>query len=235
MDFLARHYRVVSLVAVIEAVQSGRRLPQKAVLITFDDAYQDFKDFAWPILLSKRLPATVFVPTAFAAQRNGSFWWDRLYRAFRFSSQTKLSIAPLGLLQFSTSKELLSSLKRFQDYLKTLPYEEAMQMVEETCLRLNAVEDGQRSTMNWKELRKLMKEGVTLGSHTCTHRILTNLSLTQVREEITGSFEDLKRETGTSLPIFSYPNGNTNNQIVEILRQEGVILAFGSKNDTFHL
>src|SRR5262245_66051523 len=63
--FLASHYRVVGLEDVLVAFETHRPLPRRAVLITFDDAYRDFMDVAWPILQAHRVPATLFVPTAY--------------------------------------------------------------------------------------------------------------------------------------------------------------------------
>jgi peptidoglycan/xylan/chitin deacetylase (PgdA/CDA1 family) len=65
VDYLASNYEVVSMAEVLEALQHRRRLSPRSVLITFDDAYSDFKDTAWPILRERHLSATVFVPTAY--------------------------------------------------------------------------------------------------------------------------------------------------------------------------
>ena len=42
--------------------------------------------------------------------------------------------------------------------------------------------------------------------------------------------EDVKREIGTVLPIFCYPNGSSNGQLKEILQQLGIEVAFGLGN-----
>ena len=55
--WLTRHYRVVDL----DEVLSGRPLPPKAALITFDDGFRDVAETAFPILRSFGLPATVFL------------------------------------------------------------------------------------------------------------------------------------------------------------------------------
>jgi peptidoglycan/xylan/chitin deacetylase (PgdA/CDA1 family) len=55
---------------------------------------------------------------------------------------------------------------------------------------------------------------------------MTQVTPDRMREEITGSQEDLKREIRTVLPIFCYPNGNHNDTVVSILRNEGIRLAF---------
>ena len=40
------------------------------MLLTFDDAYRDFATNAWPTLKRYGLPATLFVPTAYAGERS---------------------------------------------------------------------------------------------------------------------------------------------------------------------
>ena len=104
MGYLAGNFNVVSLYDVLEAVQGGRRLPGRAVLITFDDAYCDFTDYAWPILTRHRLPVTMFVPTAYPDRPERSLWWDRLHRAFS-ASRSELHSTPIGTLSLETSEE----------------------------------------------------------------------------------------------------------------------------------
>lgn len=56
LDHLAVHARVVSL---CDADPGGA--PDQ-VVITFDDAYANFHDVAWPLLRERGLPATLYVP-----------------------------------------------------------------------------------------------------------------------------------------------------------------------------
>lgn len=62
MDWLRNHgYRFVTVGDVIASRQGGKRLPERAVLITFDDGYQSVWDNAWPILKQFRIPAVIAV------------------------------------------------------------------------------------------------------------------------------------------------------------------------------
>jgi len=62
MAYLKRYWPVVPLRAVIRGeVEPVRRKP--LVCVTFDDGYRDNYDYAAPILLKHRLPATFFVST----------------------------------------------------------------------------------------------------------------------------------------------------------------------------
>jgi peptidoglycan/xylan/chitin deacetylase (PgdA/CDA1 family) len=226
MKHLARFYRVVSMPEVLEAVEKGRVLPKRAVVITFDDAYADFAEIAWPILKQFRLPATMFVPTAYSNQPERAFWWDRLYQAFAATTRTEINVSPFGDLPLLPLDHKRSSLRTIQNHVITLPHGEAMQLVDALCaeLGLSCAQGG--SVLSWKQLRELAREGLTLGSHTRTHPILTQATLEQIREEVQGSLEDLQRETGACLPIFCYPNGNHNDTVVSVLREQGIRLAF---------
>jgi hypothetical protein len=110
--------------------------------------------------------------------------------------------------------------------VKTLPHDEAMALVEEFYEAAATKPNGAPAVLGWDELRRLAKEGATLGAHTQTHPILTRVSLEKARAEIVGSQADLKREIGATLPIFSYPDGGHNDAIVEILIEEGFVLGF---------
>lgn len=51
---------VISLDRALAAIAGRAPLGRPAVVLTFDDGYQDFHDHAWPVLRAHALPATVF-------------------------------------------------------------------------------------------------------------------------------------------------------------------------------
>ncbi|HSM94362.1 MAG TPA: poly-beta-1,6-N-acetyl-D-glucosamine N-deacetylase PgaB [Anaeromyxobacteraceae bacterium] len=62
MDWLRNHgFHFVSVGDVIAAREGKAPLPEKAVLITFDDGYQSVYDNAWPILKMFRIPSVINV------------------------------------------------------------------------------------------------------------------------------------------------------------------------------
>ncbi len=58
-------YVVVSLDDVLDHYLEGAPLPERAVLITFDDGYRDNLENALPILQQHRYPAVLFAPIGF--------------------------------------------------------------------------------------------------------------------------------------------------------------------------
>lgn len=226
MEHLARFYRVVSMAEVLEAVEIGLPLPKRAVLVTFDDGYADFAEIAWPILKQLRLPATMFVPTSYPDHAEHAFWWDRLYGAFTVTSREEISVLPIGRFPLRTAEQRRGALRAIQNHVTVMPHDEAMQLVDSVCVHLGGAQKQEGSVLSWDQLRRLVREGLTLGAHTRTHAILTKVTREQVREEVQGSQEDLQREIGVCLPIFCYPNGNHNDTVVSVLREQGIRLAF---------
>lgn len=66
LDFIEENGgTVVSLAELHAALTEGKPLPDKAVVLTFDDSYQGVYDHAFPLLRERQVPFTVFVHTGY--------------------------------------------------------------------------------------------------------------------------------------------------------------------------
>jgi len=64
MEFLKVHrYNVMSLPYLIELLKTGKAVPSKTVVITFDDGNLDNFKYAFPVLKKMKFPATIFMIT----------------------------------------------------------------------------------------------------------------------------------------------------------------------------
>jgi GT2 family glycosyltransferase/peptidoglycan/xylan/chitin deacetylase (PgdA/CDA1 family) len=73
-DLAARGHGFVDLDLLLAALDGRAPLPEKATLVTFDDAYADLVPAAVEVLSRRRIPAVVF---AVSGQIGGSNEWDR--------------------------------------------------------------------------------------------------------------------------------------------------------------
>ncbi len=70
IKWLAANAQVISLADAVAVLESRRPLPDRSVVLTFDDAFEDFFSQAAPVLREAKMPATVFVPTAYCGLTN---------------------------------------------------------------------------------------------------------------------------------------------------------------------
>lgn len=64
MDYLDdNNFNVISIESLMSKLEQKQPLPEKSIVITFDDGYDSIFDNAFPILKSKKFPFTVFVNT----------------------------------------------------------------------------------------------------------------------------------------------------------------------------
>ena len=89
----ANGYRVVSLGEFVEFTRLGGQLPRRSVVLTFDDGYRSFRQFAYPVLKDLGFTATLFVYTDYVgAGRNALSWQDLrelLTEGFDIQAHTK--------------------------------------------------------------------------------------------------------------------------------------------------
>lgn len=62
IEFMKQQFNIVSMEQVIEAVERHADLPDKALLLTFDDGYVDNYTFAFPILEEFGIQGSFFIP-----------------------------------------------------------------------------------------------------------------------------------------------------------------------------
>ncbi len=74
----AQGYRVISLSDFIDWLQLKRQLPKRAVVLTFDDGYRAFREYAYPVLKELGFPATLFVYTDYVGAGRNALSWDEL-------------------------------------------------------------------------------------------------------------------------------------------------------------
>lgn len=64
MDFLAaQSYKIWPLPKLVEHIKLNKKVPDKVIVITFDDAYESIYKEAFPLLKQRQWPFTVFVAT----------------------------------------------------------------------------------------------------------------------------------------------------------------------------
>jgi peptidoglycan/xylan/chitin deacetylase (PgdA/CDA1 family) len=83
LALLMARYQVVSPDVVLRSMEARSPLPDRAVLLTFDDAYLDYHENAYPLLRGMGLQALLFVPTDHIGDRRAGSGPGQVDAAFQ--------------------------------------------------------------------------------------------------------------------------------------------------------
>ena len=79
MDYLAAEgYTTITIDEMMDALENGTPLPEKPVIITFDDGYADNYEYAYPILKKHGFKATIFLIYDFTDTYPNYLTWDQI-------------------------------------------------------------------------------------------------------------------------------------------------------------
>ena len=158
LNYLQRHYNVIPLAKFLEARRNNAPLPDRSVVLTFDDGYRNFLTSALPRLAIRDMPVSVFLIT------------DRI------------------------------------DGERPAPVNEWKESDDETFL-------------SWKEIKELQKHGVEFGSHTCSHRKLSELLEQDVERELRVSHQTIAAQLSQSMMPLAFPYGAYSDAVISMTRE----------------
>jgi len=98
----------------------------------------------------------------------------------------------------------------------------------------STIGNNNKNYLNWDQIRELKNEGVTIGAHSHTHNHLAELSNNEIIDEIEISNKIFLKEIGIIPTLFAYPYGETNEEIINLLKDYKFKVAFGQHSGTIN-
>ena len=190
----------ISLDDLRAALDGRSRLPDRPVLITFDDGYRSVFRHAAPILAALNLPAAIFVCSGPLADRR-MLWFDEVA-----ARESDVAVERWKSVDYYSWRASCTQTSPVSD-----DDPRALMTVDElrTICRIS---------------------GIEIGGHTVWHPILSRATRDTQRDEITQNLRSLAEWTGRPIRAFAYPNGRPgldyNADTMEMLRECGVDVAF---------
>lgn len=221
LEMLGAEFRLLPL-AELAAAARARRIPERAVAISFDDGYADNLHRAAPLLERHGVPATLYLATDYL-ERPREFWWDLLVDALTGPGERPARISVevgrtgVDAPTATVAERRHAALDLLQPALRgcrVAELEEAIARISEwagldhAALPSGCAEDPLRRPMTAAEVEQLAADAAfELGSHTASHPSLRALDEDEAREEIFASRELVADLVGRSPRSFSYPFG----------------------------
>ena len=239
IQLLKSRFRVLSLQEFLWHLERQQPFADRSVLITFDDGWQDNYRNALPILIKEKIPATIFLTTAFIGQ-NKRFWQERLTCLLRKPAAFDINhrrgideiLRHFKLVSIPRSRKYLDekAITPLINELKNRPLDQIEAFISELEHQTgdqNSFNDN-RVFMNWDEVRESLSSNIEIGSHGIHHTILT-VERENAEDEITRSKSLIESQISAPVSVFSYPNGNYSTDTVRHVKRAGYKAAFTTK------
>jgi peptidoglycan/xylan/chitin deacetylase (PgdA/CDA1 family) len=243
LEFLADTYQIVSFQEMLELIETSQvSKDHQYCVITFDDGWLDNYQNAFPLLKKFSAPATIFLTASFVGT-NRFLWHEKVSKLFylarsRFENSPPPadparngSNGPLSMLKghiFSRDSSA-TAVDAAIEALKSLPVSQIDEIVDQLAAELGISFDNERTMLSWQEIGEMSKSGISFGSHTCEHRILTQIDSGEAAVEIRTSMEKLRTRELNYVPVFCYPNGRYNDEIRSLVIDAGYSAAVTTK------
>ncbi len=257
--FLKEQFQFVTMEQVLDAIDGHTELPDRAVLLTFDDGYIDCYTYAFPILEEAGIQGTFFIPAKtlvthelldvnklhliLAAADEDALLKDvfeRLdfYRARggEYPDNAILWQKYSGLNRYDTEK--ISFMKRILQTV--LPENVRKSITSDLFERYVGVTEAQMSQelyLTPEQIRVMRRHGMYFGLHGYDHYWLGDLTKKQMQEDISRGLQILSREgvLDSDCWVMSYPYQSYNAEVLSYIRQKGCKAGFTEEVRTANL
>lgn len=229
MLLVKQRYRPMRLTDVAAAINAGDALPPDAVVITFDDGYDDNYHVAYPILKELGIPATFFVSTGHI-DTGRPYAYDWLVHLILLSQAPRLELPELGMdlpmpVGRAARRALATSVLNHMKEISALDQAAMIRRLErEWNMPSDCAVPADCRPMTWDQLREMHAAGLEIGSHGVNHWMLSKLPREELEREVLDSKDALLRELGPMPLLMSYPVGSNrafDQQVIEVTREAG--------------
>ena len=182
--------------------------PPFAVL-TFDDGYRDFRDFALPLLERHQAPATLFSSPGLI-EGTARLWWLELEETIRRLDAVELALPEGGLrLPARNAAEKSAAFERVYWTLRARPEAALLDAVAQLAQRAGVGRVGEADFLDWDETAELARHPlIEIGAHSLTHRRLAQWPEAAAREDLMGCKAAMEARLGRPMTSFCYPVGD---------------------------
>ncbi len=234
LDVLRADFHPMRLTELLEALDKGE-IPNRSVVVTFDDGYADNLYEAKPLLERYIIPATIFLASGCIGS-NREFWYDELERLL-FHPGTLPETLVMEIIETSRQWDLGETapwsgdnvlrhrawkfdapplsrrhelFREIYQLLQSLPANEQWKALETMRVWANLRPEARKthSVLSLQEVVELAQgKLVEIGSHTVTHSVLSALTIATQWDELERSKSDLEKVLNRPVTSFAYPYG----------------------------
>ncbi len=223
LRYLQKYYNIICF-ADIESINKPSSSDKPYLILSFDDGYYDFYEFALPLLVKYNIPCNHNIVNE-CAENNMIIWTQRMNFIFTHCRENNIE---LNLSSAETSLKLPDFNGNWMEfYLHTYKWMRR----QDTITRMTIIEKkekelsiaGTARMMNWAQVAECAANKVEIGSHTYSHGILSAIKDREIlKKEIVVSANELRNKLNKDIDVLALPNSAANEDIHQYAAEAGL-------------
>ncbi len=246
LEFFSENFNVVRMEDVIAAISVGKKLPENALLLTFDDGYIDHYTYAFPLLEEFGFQGSFFIPgKTFTTHQLLDV--NKIHYILASANIYNLMEDVLVLMNYYRGREfdyasndelinIYAVANRF-DCKETIFVKRILQTVLPEKLRNKISSElfekyvgvseerlAYELYMTEEQIRTMKRHGMFIGLHGYDHFWLGNLPEEKMREDIDKAIESLNEFINPNSWVMNYPYGSYNQSVLDYIKSKGSVV-----------
>lgn len=244
--FMKSNFNIVTMEQVLEAISTKEKLPEKALLLTFDDGYADNYTVAMPVLEEYGVQGSFFIPgKTFTTHQlldvNKIHYVLASANIYNLVEDLKKETDYYRgqEFQYASTEELFAKYavaSRF-DIKETVFVKQMLQTVLPEKLRniissklfakyvgITEEQLAYELYMSEEQIRTMKRHGMFIGIHGYDHYWLGNLPVEQMENDISLALDALDEFVDRKQWVMNYPYGNYNKDVLAYISKQGACL-----------
>lgn len=186
-----------------------RRLPPRALAVTFDDGYRGAFECAVPVLRGLGIPATFFLNSDFVANR--ALFWRCLYvEAVRSLGPTRVvALVREAWTEGAPGLDEESLRVWLREHYDPVRVPAVLnRAIEEAGRNAHTLASEHRPFARWEDWASVRGAGLRFGNHSADHSLLSRCDPARQRETILRGRSELLERLGEGWIPFAWPHGH---------------------------
>jgi peptidoglycan/xylan/chitin deacetylase (PgdA/CDA1 family) len=207
MRYVKAHFDVVTFADFHAATKQGQ-LPERPLIVTFDDGYRDNCTHAFPVLRLHDLPATVYLTTGLIGS-SAVFWFEKIAFWIKRSERSSFRFGIKDPVEVHLGAQRREALETVQSALKLADEQEHAQLMGQLEEQIGQPLEERHlvEVLSWDEVSDMHRGGIEFGSHSVSHLNLAKISGEYLTAELQDSKRAIESKLGCGVLTVSYPIG----------------------------
>ena len=261
LAYFKDNFNVIRMEDLLDCYDGKFELPEKAMLLTFDDGYIDNHEAALPLLKKYGFTGSFFIPAKTfcenklldvnkihfilaVVEQNGnvldlvkeiySLLDEYRNRGFKIKSNEDL-FEEYGIANRFDSKEIVFCKRILQTALEEKIRNEITDILFEKYVGIKEEDFSKKLYMSREMLLDMKKEGMFIGIHGYDHYWLGNLEEDKMKKDIDRALDQMSEYIDRDRWVMNYPYGSYNERVIDYISSKGCVLGLTTKVNLCHL